>query len=100
MLSLSEVGQDSLDAWKADVDLGDYVSITGRVISSKRGELSVYAQSWTLASKALRPLPTLHNELARDPRPAALRRHGRARAARPWSDARRDHPLHPRDPAS
>ena len=68
MLSLGEVGQDSLDAWKADVDLGDYVSITGRVISSKRGELSVYAQSWTLASKALRPLPTLHNELSEETR--------------------------------
>ena len=68
MLSLGEVGQESLDAWKADVDLGDYVSITGRVIASKRGELSVFATSWTLASKALRPLPTLHNELSEETR--------------------------------
>lgn len=68
MLSLAEVGADSLEAWKADVDLGDFVSVTGRVISSKRGELSVLATDWELASKALRPLPTLHKELGEETR--------------------------------
>ena len=48
MLSLAEVGQESLDRWKADVDLGDYVSVTGRVIASKRGELSIMATGWAL----------------------------------------------------
>lgn len=68
MLSLAEVGEQRLEAWKADVDLGDFVSVTGRVISSKRGELSVLATAWTLASKALRPLPTLHKELGEETR--------------------------------
>jgi len=68
MVSLAEVGADSLDAWKADVDLGDYVSVTGRVISSKRGELSVLARGWELAAKALRPMPTLHKELSDETR--------------------------------
>jgi lysyl-tRNA synthetase, class II len=68
MISLAEVGADTLDAWKAEVDLGDFVSVTGRVISSKRGELSVLATDWTLASKALRPLPTLHKELSEETR--------------------------------
>ncbi|WP_344805393.1 lysine--tRNA ligase [Microlunatus ginsengisoli] len=68
MLSLAEVGEESLARWKADVDLGDFVSVTGRVISSKRGELSVLATSWQLASKALRPMPTLHKELSDETR--------------------------------
>ena len=68
MLSLAEVGASSLQEWKDDVDLGDYVSVTGRVIASKRGELSVLAGSWTLASKALRPLPTLHKDLSEESR--------------------------------
>ncbi|MFT4166390.1 MAG: lysine--tRNA ligase [Microlunatus sp.] len=68
MLSLAEVGAESLADWKAQVDLGDFVSVTGRVISSRRGELSVLASSWVLASKALRPLPTLHNELSDETR--------------------------------
>jgi lysyl-tRNA synthetase class 2 len=68
MVSLAEVGQESLDAWKADLDLGDLVSVTGRVISSRRGELSVMVTDWMLASKALRPLPTLHKDLSEETR--------------------------------
>jgi lysyl-tRNA synthetase, class II len=64
MLSLAEIGEQRLADWKADVDLGDFVSVTGRVISSKRGELSVLASAWQLASKALRPMPNLHSELS------------------------------------
>jgi lysyl-tRNA synthetase class 2 len=60
MLSLAEIGADSLAEWKSLVDLGDHVQVHGEVISSRRGELSVMADSWTMASKALRPLPTLH----------------------------------------
>jgi lysyl-tRNA synthetase class 2 len=68
MLSLAEVGEQSLADWKADVDLGDFVFVHGRVISSRRGELSVLADEWVLASKALRPLPTLHSELSEESR--------------------------------
>ena len=63
MVSLDGVGPDQLAAWKADVDLGDHVGITGEVISSRRGELSVMASAWTLTSKALRPLPDKHKGL-------------------------------------
>lgn len=68
MLSLAEVGQESLDAWKHDVDLGDHVWIRGRVIASKRGELSVMASQWRMANKALRPLPALHKDLSDESR--------------------------------
>jgi len=68
MLSLGEVGEEALTAWKADVDLGDFVFVRGRVISSRRGELSVLAAEWGMASKALRPMPTLHKELSDETR--------------------------------
>ncbi|WP_349827191.1 lysine--tRNA ligase [Brevibacterium litoralis] len=68
MLSLAEVGQESLDAWKSDVDLGDIVFLHGRVICSRRGELSVMVDRWAMAAKAIRPLPGLHTELAEDTR--------------------------------
>jgi lysyl-tRNA synthetase class 2 len=57
MLSLDRLGEDSLAAWKALVDIGDHVGVEGEVISSKRGELSVLADRWVVTSKALRPLP-------------------------------------------
>jgi lysyl-tRNA synthetase class 2 len=68
MISLANVGQDALDAWKSDVDLGDHVYVHGEVITSKRGELSVMADSWRITSKALRPLPVMHKELAEETR--------------------------------
>ena len=66
MLSLAEVGEESLADWKTDVDLGDFVYVTGRVCRSKRGELSVMATHWAMASKALRPLPVAHKEMSED----------------------------------
>jgi lysyl-tRNA synthetase class 2 len=68
MISLAEVGQESLDSWKADVDLGDIVFVHGQVISSRRGELSVLADSWQIVSKALRPLPVAHKEMSEEAR--------------------------------
>ncbi len=68
MLSLDKVGPESLAAWKADVDLGDHVFISGEVITSRRGELSVLADSWQLAAKALRPLPVAHKPMSEETR--------------------------------
>ena len=68
MLSKAEVGDESLAAWKSDVDLGDHVWVRGRVVVSRRGELSIMAAEWRMASKALRPLPTLHKELSEETR--------------------------------
>lgn len=68
MVSLAEVGDESLQAWKELVDLGDHVSVTGQVISSRRGELSIMVSSWQIASKALLPLPNLHSELSEESR--------------------------------
>ncbi|QXQ10478.1 lysine--tRNA ligase [Paeniglutamicibacter sp. Y32M11] len=68
MLSLANVGEEKLADWKALVDLGDHVLITGEVIASRRGELSIMATDWQMASKALRPLPVLHAELNEETR--------------------------------
>ena len=68
MLSLDKVGEDSLSTWKADIDLGDLVSVSGEVISSKRGELSVLANAWVLAAKSLRPMPVEHKPLSEETR--------------------------------
>ena len=68
MLSLDKVGQEQLDAWKSDVDLGDIVSVTGEIITSKRGELSLLANTWAMASKSLRPLPNDHKPMSEETR--------------------------------
>jgi lysyl-tRNA synthetase class 2 len=68
MFSLDKVGAEVLDRWKSDIDLGDLVSVTGEIITSKRGELSILATSFTLAAKSLRPLPVEHKPLSEETR--------------------------------
>ncbi|NUP00692.1 MAG: bifunctional lysylphosphatidylglycerol synthetase/lysine--tRNA ligase LysX [Nonomuraea sp.] len=60
MISLDRVGEESLASWKRDVDLGDHVGVIGEVITSRRGELSILADSWQITAKCLRPLPEKH----------------------------------------
>jgi lysyl-tRNA synthetase class 2 len=66
MLSRDRVGEEALAAWKADVDLGDHVFVEGEVGTSRRGELSVFADSWRLTAKALRPLPVAHKPMSEE----------------------------------
>lgn len=60
MVSRDKVGEQALASWKSDVDLGDHVGVTGEVITSRSGELSVLADSFAITAKALRPLPDKH----------------------------------------
>ncbi len=63
MIALDAVGTDMLQRWRRDVDLGDQVGVTGEVITTKRGELTVRAESFVITSKAIRPLPDKHKGL-------------------------------------
>ena len=45
--------------FKKLLDMGDFVGVTGYVFRTQTGEISVHAQSLTLLSKALRPLPVV-----------------------------------------
>jgi len=63
MLAADRVGVDALARWLHDVDLGDLVGVRGEVVTSRRGELSVTADEWTLTAKCLRPLPDKHRGL-------------------------------------
>ncbi len=68
MVSLANVGDESLQQWKDLVDLGDHVFVKGEVISSRRGELSIMVSEWAIAAKAILPLPNMYSELSEESR--------------------------------
>jgi lysyl-tRNA synthetase, class II len=68
MLSLADVGEESLAELKSLVDIGDLLSVRGEVVTSRRGELSVQATTWSFAAKTLRPLPNEHKPLSDEAR--------------------------------
>ncbi|WP_456787834.1 bifunctional lysylphosphatidylglycerol synthetase/lysine--tRNA ligase LysX [Cellulomonas sp. P5_C5] len=63
MVGADLVSAADLELWRHDVDLGDHLGVTGEVVTTRRGELSVRAVSLQLTSKSLRPLPDKHKGL-------------------------------------
>ena len=56
------VGEDTYQVFK-DSDIGDFWGITGDVIKTRMGELTIRARKMTFLTKALRPLPDKYHGL-------------------------------------
>ena len=57
------LGQESLDRL-VSLDLGDLLGADGTVFRTRRGELSLKLEDWTLLAKSLRPPPEKHHGLS------------------------------------
>ncbi len=55
-----ETGDDAFDLFTKTVDRGDFIEISGTCFTTKRGEPSVLAKTWSMLAKALLPIPTEH----------------------------------------
>ncbi len=55
-VSRDRLGEESYESF-LDLDIGDIVGVSGTLMRTKKGELSVAAKEIRLLSKALRPLP-------------------------------------------
>ena len=60
-LSINDLGDDYL-AFK-EYDIGDIIGITGKVFTTRTGEISIHAESIELLSKSLLPLPEKYHGL-------------------------------------
>ncbi len=56
-MSREEIGEEQYKFMKANVDLGDFIGITGTLYHTTAGELTVKVSGYDILSKALRPLP-------------------------------------------
>jgi len=56
---MDELGEAAFALFK-DLDLGDIIGVKGMIMKTDHGELSIRVQSFSLLSKALRPLPDKH----------------------------------------
>ncbi|MBD5400948.1 lysine--tRNA ligase [bacterium] len=56
-MSREELGEETYRFMKANVDLGDFIGITGELYHTTAGELTVKVSGYEILSKALRPLP-------------------------------------------
>ncbi len=56
--SLETMGEESFKLFKETVEIGDFLSVTGRIFLTKQDEKSVRVEHWQMLSKSLLPLPT------------------------------------------
>jgi lysyl-tRNA synthetase class 2 len=51
------VGPEGMAFWKKQVDIGDFVRVTGKPFLTKTGELTLHVEAFDLVTKSVRPLP-------------------------------------------
>jgi len=57
VLKKGELDDSLFDLFNNTVDSGDYISVTGPLFVTTRGEQSILIKNWMMASKSLLPLP-------------------------------------------
>ena len=51
------IGDAEMDFFGSVIDVGDFISVTGEVFTTQRGEESILVKSWVMGAKSLLPLP-------------------------------------------
>lgn len=62
-VKIDVMGEEPYRELTASLDIGDLVGVTGEVFRTRRGEISIKADSVTILSKALLPLPEKYHGL-------------------------------------
>jgi len=57
------VGAESFSLFESTIDIGDFISVRGKLFTTKRGEKTIEVSAWSIISKTLRPLPEKYHGL-------------------------------------
>lgn len=56
--SVGKMSEEVFTLFKENVEMGDFISVTGFKLLTKQGEPSLTVETWQMLSKSLRPIPT------------------------------------------
>jgi lysyl-tRNA synthetase, class II len=62
-LRANDVGQEQLDLFNREFDLGDFVQASGEMFRTRSGEISLRVESFQMLAKAITPLPAAKDEV-------------------------------------
>jgi lysyl-tRNA synthetase class 2 len=62
-LRANDVGEEALDLFNREFDLGDFIQASGEVFRTRTGEVTLRVQSFHMLAKAITPLPAAKDEL-------------------------------------
>ncbi|MEP7162888.1 MAG: lysine--tRNA ligase [Candidatus Moraniibacteriota bacterium] len=59
-LSIEKVGEEAFKNFKENIEIGDFISVTGTLFVTKAEEKTLSATEWQILGKAILPIPTEH----------------------------------------
>jgi lysyl-tRNA synthetase class 2 len=59
----NDIGQEQLDLFNREFDLGDFVQASGEMFRTRSGEISLRVESFQMLAKAITPLPAAKDEV-------------------------------------
>ncbi len=62
-LRINELGEELMNRFRDDFDLGDFVEASGKMFRTRTGEISVEVRSYALLAKSITPLPAAKDEV-------------------------------------
>ena len=62
-LRANDIGQEQLDLFNREFDLGDFVQASGEMFRTRSGEVSLRVESFQMLAKAITPLPAGKDEV-------------------------------------
>jgi len=62
-LRVNEVGEQAMEHFRLDFDLGDFIQASGPVVRTRTGEISVQVLTFQMLAKAVTPLPAAKDEV-------------------------------------
>jgi lysyl-tRNA synthetase, class II len=62
-LRANDIGQDQMDLFSREYDLGDFVQASGEMFRTRAGEVSLHVEAFQMLAKAITPLPAAKDEM-------------------------------------
>ncbi len=62
-LRANDIGQEALDLFNREYDLGDFIQASGEMFRTKTGEVTLRVASFRMLSKAITPLPAAKDQV-------------------------------------
>lgn len=62
-LRINELGEERMNRFRDDFDLGDFVEASGKLFRTRTGEISVEVREYALLAKSITPLPAAKDEV-------------------------------------
>ena len=59
----NDIGQEQLDQFNREFDLGDFVQASGEMFRTRAGEITLRVESFAMLAKAITPLPAAKDEM-------------------------------------